>query len=68
MRALRVFHPHYRGTPPVSSSSFITSTSEAKHCFLHSLSYWSRKTLESNMSELSYLAKSTRHALTCIFS
>jgi transposase len=34
-----------------SSSSFTTSASEAKRCFLHSLSYWSRKTLESNKSE-----------------
>ena len=33
-----------------SSNSCTTSVSEAKRCFLRSLSYWSRKTLESNMS------------------
>src|SRR4029434_5915164 len=33
-----------------SSSSCTTSASEAKRCFLRSLSYWSRKTLESNKS------------------
>src|SRR5215475_11196811 len=33
-----------------SSSSFTTSASEAKRCFLHSLNYWSRKTPESNKS------------------
>jgi hypothetical protein len=38
----------------VSSSVCITSASEAKRCFLRSLSYWSRKTLESNMSEVVY--------------
>jgi len=27
------------------------SENEAKHCFLRSLSYWSHKTLESNMSQ-----------------
>jgi hypothetical protein len=35
----------------VSSSLCPTSASEAKRCFLRSLSYWSRKTLESNMSD-----------------
>jgi hypothetical protein len=35
----------------VSSSLCTTSASEAKRCCLHSLSYWSRKTLESNMSD-----------------
>src|SRR5712691_11634209 len=33
-----------------SSSSCTTSASGAKRCFLRSLSSWSRKTLESNMS------------------
>src|SRR5215510_3676711 len=33
-----------------SSRSCTTSASEAKRCFLRSLSSWSRKTLESNMS------------------
>jgi hypothetical protein len=34
-----------------SSSSCTTSASEAKRCFLRSLSSWSRKTLESNKSD-----------------
>jgi hypothetical protein len=34
-----------------ASSSCTTSASEATRCVLRSLSYWSRKTLESNMSE-----------------
>jgi hypothetical protein len=34
-----------------SSSLCTTSASEAKRCFLRSLHYWSRKTLESNMSD-----------------
>ena len=35
----------------VSSSLFITSESEAKRYLVRSLRYWSRKTLESNMSD-----------------
>jgi hypothetical protein len=45
-----VFHKRNFQSTWVSSSSFTTSAGEAKRCFLHSSSYWSRKTLESNMS------------------
>ena len=38
-----------------SLSSCTTSASEAKRCCLHSLSSWSRKTLESNKSVLRML-------------
>jgi hypothetical protein len=34
---------------------FITSESEAKRCFVRSLSYWSPKILEANMSVFSSL-------------
>src|SRR5215831_921349 len=35
----------------VSSSLCTTSASAAKRCWVHSLRYWSRKTLESNKSD-----------------
>ena len=40
-----------------------TSASEAKRCFLHSLSCWSHKTLESNKSDKELLADSVLNAL-----
>src|SRR5215510_186905 len=43
-----------------SSSSCTTSASEAKRCFLRSLSCWSRKTLESNKSD--YRVPGIHHA------
>ena len=47
-----VFHKSNSRCTWVALSSCTTSASEAKPCFLCSLSYWSRKTLESNMSAL----------------
>src|SRR5262245_57541445 len=44
------FHKRNSRSTWGSSSSCTTSASEAKRCFLRSLSCWSRKTLESNKS------------------
>src|SRR5713101_8045913 len=44
------FHKRNSRSTSVSSSLFTMPENEAKHCFMRSLSYWSHKTLESNMS------------------
>jgi hypothetical protein len=49
-----VFYKSTSQSPWGASSSCPTSASEAKRCFLRSSSSWSRKPLESNMSEAQY--------------
>ena len=50
LRPHRAFHRKNFRSIWVSSSLFTMPESEAKRCLVRSLSYWSHKTLESNMS------------------
>jgi hypothetical protein len=49
-----VFHKRNFRSTSVSSSLFTMPENAGKHCCMHSWSYWSDKTLESNMSHLRY--------------
>src|SRR5712691_13270668 len=48
------FHKKNFRSTSVSLSLFTMPESEGKRCFMRSLSYWSDKTLESNMSQEAY--------------